>query len=239
MGNEYSKDLENDEFVQRLAYFSDIFEAFNNVNLSLQGRNVTIANFVLKLGAFIQKLDLWKRNKENNQFGMFKCLSSSKIKCFFSEEIASHFASFKEKLERYFPEAPSYEYITNHFSVIPDDLAVGTREKVELIHLQENNDAKIRDRDRPAINFWLDVAASYPTLASRAVSHLLIFPSSWDCEKGFSTFLNIKSKKRSRLIAARTIFEVPLANLLNRVSIVWWTTNRDKNRIKLFCVCGF
>ena len=48
---------------------------------------MTIVDFVLKLGAFIQKLDLWKRNKKNNQFGMFKCFSSLKMKCSFSEEI--------------------------------------------------------------------------------------------------------------------------------------------------------
>ena len=62
LGHEYSKDLENDEFLQRLAYLSDIFEAFNIMNLSLQGRNGAIVDFVSKLGAFIRKLDLWKRN---------------------------------------------------------------------------------------------------------------------------------------------------------------------------------
>ena len=56
-----------------------------------------------------------ERNTENNQFGMFKCLSFLKMKCSFSEEIASHLASLKEELERYFPEAPSYEYITISF----------------------------------------------------------------------------------------------------------------------------
>ena len=53
LGHRYSMDLENDEFVQRLAYLSDIFEALNIVNLSLQGRNGAIVNFVSKLGAFI------------------------------------------------------------------------------------------------------------------------------------------------------------------------------------------
>ena len=33
LGHEYSKYLKNDEFVQRLAYLSDIFEAFNIMNL--------------------------------------------------------------------------------------------------------------------------------------------------------------------------------------------------------------
>ena len=58
LGHEYSTDLENDEFVQRLAYLSGIFEAFNIMNLALQVRNGTIVDFVSKLGAIIRKLDL-------------------------------------------------------------------------------------------------------------------------------------------------------------------------------------
>ena len=128
LGHEYSKDLENDEVIQRLAYLLDIFEAFNIMNLLLQGRNGMIVDFVSKLGAFIRKLDLWKSNTGNNQLGLFKYLSSLKMKCSFFEEIASHLASLKEKLEQYFPEAPSYEYITNPFSVTPHNVAVGTGE---------------------------------------------------------------------------------------------------------------
>ena len=109
-----------------------MFKAFNIMNLSLQGQNGTIVDFVSKLGAFIRKLDLWKRNTENNELGIFKCLSSLKmsesLKMSFSEEIASHFASLKEEFEQYFPEAPSNEYITNPFSITPHDLAVGTGE---------------------------------------------------------------------------------------------------------------
>ena len=78
------------------------------------------------------------------------------MKCFFSEEIVSHLASLKQELEQYFSEALSYEYITNPFSVTPHDLAVEFGEQEEFIDLQENNYAKIRHRDRPLINFWLD-----------------------------------------------------------------------------------
>ena len=66
------------------------------------------------------------------------------MKCSIFEEIASHIASLKEELEQYFPEAPSYKYITNPFSVTPHNLAIGTSEQEELIDLQENNDAKIK-----------------------------------------------------------------------------------------------
>ena len=62
-------------------------------------------------------------------------MSSLKVMCSFSEETSSHLASLKEELEQYLPEAPSYEYITNPFSVTPHGLAVGTGEHKELIDL--------------------------------------------------------------------------------------------------------
>lgn len=33
---------ENDEFWQIMAYLSDIFEVFNNCNISMQGRDITV-----------------------------------------------------------------------------------------------------------------------------------------------------------------------------------------------------
>ena len=75
--------------------------------------------------------------------------------------------------------------MTNSCSVNPHDLAVGTGEQEELMDLQKDNDAKIRHRNLSPINFWLDFAASYPTLASRTLSQLLIFPPAWECEQEF------------------------------------------------------
>jgi len=51
--HEFKDDLENDEFISRLAYLSDIFQALNLINLSFQGSNSNIAFFISKLEAFI------------------------------------------------------------------------------------------------------------------------------------------------------------------------------------------
>ena len=71
-----------------------------------------MVDFASKLSAFIQKLDFWKRNTENNQLGMFKCLSALKRKCSFSEEIASHLASLKEELV----QTDEQEEVINRFA---------------------------------------------------------------------------------------------------------------------------
>ena len=40
----------------------------------------------------------------------------------------------------------------------------------------------------------------YLALAKNATPQLLIFPTRWECEQEFSTFLTIKSKTRNRLV---------------------------------------
>ena len=42
------------------------------------------------------------------------------------------------------------------------------------------------------------MSSTYPTLAQKAILELLVFPSTWDCEQGFSA-MSIKSKRRNRL----------------------------------------
>ena len=59
--HEFKDDLEKDEFISRLAYLSDIFQALNLVNLSFQGSNSNIIIFISKLQAFIRKLDVWTK----------------------------------------------------------------------------------------------------------------------------------------------------------------------------------
>ena len=56
--HEFKDDLENDEFISQLIYFSDIFYALNFINLLFQRLNSNIGVFISKLGAFIFQLDI-------------------------------------------------------------------------------------------------------------------------------------------------------------------------------------
>ena len=56
--SEFEKDSESDEFLLKLAYVSDIFEALNNINLLFQVPNSSISDFISKLEAFIRKLEI-------------------------------------------------------------------------------------------------------------------------------------------------------------------------------------
>ena len=60
--DDFQADLESKEFLATLAYLSDIFEALNNFNMSFQGPNGILSEYILKLEAFLCKLTLWMEN---------------------------------------------------------------------------------------------------------------------------------------------------------------------------------
>ena len=63
------------EDVVSLAYLVDIFSRLNELNLSLQGQDKTIVNFIDALSAFQAKLELWERKMTMGQMGMFPTLN--------------------------------------------------------------------------------------------------------------------------------------------------------------------
>jgi len=54
-------------------------------------------------------------------------------------------------------------------------------------------------------------------LASHAVSQLLIYPSSWEWEQGFSAVITIKSKSRNRLTAPEHDFRCTVSEVIPRI----------------------
>jgi hypothetical protein len=53
----------------------------------------------------------------------------------------------------------------------------------------------------------------YNEVAETALKHLVSFPSTYLCEKGFSALCEIKSKKRNRLACVDVPLRIALANI--------------------------
>ena len=54
-------------------------------------------------------------------------------------------------------------------------------------------------KNETLVDFWCAVYNEYPELSINAIKKLLLFPTTYLCEKGFSTMANIKTKQRNRL----------------------------------------
>ncbi|XP_068204774.1 zinc finger BED domain-containing protein 5-like [Palaemon carinicauda] len=135
---DFQKDLEDEEFISRLAYLSDIFGALNHLNLSFQGPDCTVTEFISELGVFVRKLDLWMKNVESKCYGMFELLITLEREPTdeFDQKIVHLLSLLKTALKHYFLDVTCCAYVANPFSVDPADLTVVTGEQEELIDIQ-------------------------------------------------------------------------------------------------------
>ena len=139
----------------------------------------------------------------------------------FGQEIIKHLLLLKEEIKQYFfndGDAQACPYIRNPFTVKPGDLLVGTGKQEELINLQCDEGAQEKFKNPKLSEFWLNVSPSYPAPAKNAVPLLLIFPTTWECEQRFSTFLTIKSKTRNRLVNPEHNFRCFVSKICPRLA---------------------
>ena len=68
--------------------------------------------------------------------------------------------------------------------------------------MRANEALKIEFQNQNADSFWISRLADSPTLSKRALKLLISFSTTYLCEKGFSTVLGMKTKKRARLNVA-------------------------------------
>uniref|UniRef100_A0A8D8RKV1 Protein ZBED8 n=1 Tax=Cacopsylla melanoneura TaxID=428564 RepID=A0A8D8RKV1_9HEMI len=65
--------------------------------------------------------------------------------------------------------------------------------------MKNNSFSKDKFLQKSLIEFWCSVRETYPNLANMALKILVPFVSTYLCEAGFSTLVNIKTKSRNRL----------------------------------------
>lgn len=218
--HEYQEFFEDSEFLLCMAYLSDIFTALNSFNLSLQGPEANIIDFTSKLQAFVRKIELWRSNVEKEQYGMFENVMTleQKPNHDFGQQVSEHLLLLKNEIEKYFHEAHLPSFVRNPFRANPSDLPIGTGEQEEIIELQSDEGAKDIFEMDSLPSFWLKMKNSYKRLSAIAIPILLVFPSTWECEQGFSTFLTIKSKTRNRLSEPKHAYRCAVSTVLPRIS---------------------
>ena len=118
------------------------------------------------------------------------------------------------ELLHYFPDLVSCTYAVNPFCIDPALLPVGTGEQEEIIDIQVDDTAKSKLNECSLIDFWLIMGSTYPTLARNAVRQLLIFPSTWECEQGFS---GIKSRSRNRVTEPKHDFRCAVSKVAPQI----------------------
>jgi hypothetical protein len=198
----------NDEaWIQRVAYLSDIFGQLNKLNLKLQGKDMHIIHFRDNLQTFVSKLGNWRRKANLGNFAMFEHLcttaeaSEAGIVENLKEEIGDHLQFLETEMQRYFPELSEDEaaVVRNPFHALLDVADVPDEVQDEFLELRNDSTARDLFQEKTLTEFWCAMRRSYPNVALLAFRVLVPFASTYLCESGFSTLLQIKTKARNRL----------------------------------------
>ena len=135
--------MRDDFFILILAYLVDIFDAQNMLNKNLQGKDLTVCEFIAKFKAFLAKLRLWRENICSGTFSMFNtvteflCENPQIETTRFSELVTKHLTKLEKEIDGYSPSLgeDKVAYLRNSFTANAQTLKAGTGMQEELIEL--------------------------------------------------------------------------------------------------------
>ena len=210
-GSPLADAFDKPQFRLSVAYLADVFALLNELNLSLQGRDMNILRAQEKLNAFLSKLGLWSRRVAAGNFANFSNLDGAllgdKEIGHLGENIQSHLDMLSASFDRYFSPAATKNtdagWIQHPFAFPLDGMDDTHAGKEELIELKSGEVfRRLFENASSVANFWCSQREGFPVLASLALDACIPFVSTYLCEIGFSTLLQIKTKSRNRLDAS-------------------------------------
>uniref|UniRef100_A0AAV2LBI9 Serine-threonine/tyrosine-protein kinase catalytic domain-containing protein n=1 Tax=Knipowitschia caucasica TaxID=637954 RepID=A0AAV2LBI9_KNICA len=136
------------EWLCKLAYLADIFGYLNGLNLSLQGKTVTVFQVQNKIDATIKKFEMWDRRVGQNNFESLDSLSDllgseeSEIPRSVASAVSAHLQALGTQLRKYFPAQDNMNnWIENPFVIQAQDAAgLSSREQDSLVELSWGRD---------------------------------------------------------------------------------------------------
>uniref|UniRef100_K7EX73 HAT C-terminal dimerisation domain-containing protein n=1 Tax=Pelodiscus sinensis TaxID=13735 RepID=K7EX73_PELSI len=198
-------------WLSRVAYLADIFTKLNEVNLSLQGKNVNIFNAKDKILSLSRKLQFWISSVGQNDLDCLPTLNDFleengyKLDEDIRSDIADHLRDLYTNIIKYFPNInDNNNWIRNPLSLTEKPVSFSTQDYENLIEIASDGQLIQKFKEVSLITFWSDLCQSqeYSSLSRRAIRQLLPFASTYLCKTGFSNYAAMKTKYRNRLNAA-------------------------------------
>ncbi|XP_068200630.1 protein FAM200C-like [Palaemon carinicauda] len=192
-----------------LAYLADIFGHVNELNKELQGKKVNLLLAREKTSALVSKLQYWNQKINANKTAAFPKLGEFLEDCQDSslsdikESVTRHLTKLRNRFCDYFPELVSHtvSWVVNPFKSELADLSEqpeGLAE--ELTELRSSNETKMEFESKDdLLSFWMSKTAKAYKTAHMEATKMLHFATTYLCEQGFSTLVNLKTKYRNRL----------------------------------------
>ncbi|GFU69637.1 SCAN domain-containing protein 3 [Trichonephila clavipes] len=173
--------LENKIWCTKLAYLSDIFVIFNNINSSMQGPNENILNSTDKMVGFKKQITLWGKKAQENNLEKFESVPKDSYKTI-KLIVVDHLTTLEERIIHYFPklDIKKFDWVRNPFLITYTSVFDLTLNEEEELILLSNNRYFILKHSEESINsFWINIRCDYPMIAKKALNILLQFSTSY------------------------------------------------------------
>ncbi|GBP17923.1 SCAN domain-containing protein 3 [Eumeta japonica] len=154
------------KFKAGIAYLTDLFKKFNDINLQLQGDSLNLIKTKGIISAFLGKLKFMKQNISRREFSQFPNLSQT---------------------------MDILPWIINPFD---ETEVANVVLQEELLELSTNEELKVKFRKGyQTFWLQAEIPEKYPGLWEIARKFLIAFPSSYLVERSFSAVTNLLTKK--------------------------------------------
>ncbi|XP_026371976.1 protein FAM200A [Ursus arctos] len=212
--------FEDDIWVTKLAYLSDVFGILNELSLKVQGKN-DVFQYLERILGFQKTLLLWQARLKSNRpsYYMFPTLLQHIEENIINEdclkeiksEILMHLTSLSQTFHHYFPEE-KFESLKENIWIkdpfvfqAPEsiiELNLEPEEESELLQLSSSFTLRNYYKTLSLSAFWIKIKDEFPLLSRKSILLLLPFTTTYLCELGFSILTRLKTKKRNRLNSA-------------------------------------
>uniref|UniRef100_UPI00358EF2FA protein FAM200C-like n=1 Tax=Myxine glutinosa TaxID=7769 RepID=UPI00358EF2FA len=196
--------FDNEEFVMMLAYLADIFGRLNEMNQSLQGRDVTVSDVQDKLAGLSARMEVWQARIKAGSTASFPFLDEHlqtqriELPVSIKDCITRHLDNLSAEFKSYCDDAPLD--VPWHKDPFNAKIEPTEDEAEELAELKVSKAMKLVFSNKEDLStFWLSVQDAYPLLSKKASVMLIQFATTYLCESGFSDLATIKTKSRNRL----------------------------------------
>ncbi|KAF2355624.1 hypothetical protein FHG87_013620 [Trinorchestia longiramus] len=128
--------------------------------------------------------------------------------------VVEHLTALEENIDHFFPSlnTEKYDWVRNLFVDISSNIGFKLREEEELATISSGRSLKIKYSKVDIDTIWISIQKEFPALAEKGLLVLLQFSTSYLCEVGFSSLINIKNKKE-RLRSTEKEMRVCLSNI--------------------------
>jgi hypothetical protein len=123
----------------------------------------------------------------------------------FPERVCNHLKIVKQKIETYFPNNfyEKFLWVRDPFQACNHENDPSLSKKEQLLELSSDGALKMKLCDLGMSRVWISpsVRSEFPKLSEEALKVVMQFSTTYLCEEGFSSLLQLKTKYRNRHIA--------------------------------------